>query len=360
MQKIFHGLKVVELASVLAGPAVGQFFAECGAHVIKVENKLKGGDVTRQWKLPGEQREVPVSAYYASLNHGKEVLMADLRDEADYNTVREHLGNADVVISNHLPSGAKKLGIDETTIRDFNPGMIFGQLLGYRKDQERPAYDAVLQAEMGFISMCGTEDGQPAKMPVALLDVVAAHQLKEGILAALWQRERTGKGAYVDVALDEAALSALVNQASNYLMAGHEPRRMGTRHPNIAPYGEVLTTADGIAFLLAVGTDEQFDRLLSALGLDQHLISGRFSANTKRLQYRNELANILLEKCAEIHSMDLFPKLDRGNIPYGQIRNLEEVFRLPAYHHLLIRQFEEIQRVSVPSVAFQIRSYETN
>ncbi len=360
MDKIFEGILVVELASVLAGPAVGQFFAECGARVIKVENKTRGGDVTRQWKLPCEQDDAPVSAYYASLNIGKEVVMADLKDPHEYQQVMQLVAQADIVISNHLPSKAAKLGIDIQTIRMANPRIIFGQMFGYRTQPERPAYDAVLQAEMGYISMCGTDDGRPAKMPVALLDVIAAHQLKEGILAALWRRERTGKGACVSVALDEAALTGLVNQASNYLMAGYQSQRMGTKHPNIAPYGEVLTTADGVAFLIAVGTNQQFRRLFDSLGLEDVCTFDHFSTNTKRISLRKELAKILQEKCEAIQSNDLFPILDNELIPYGKIRTLDEVFSNPAYNRLLIRQFESIEMIAVPSVAFRMEKLETH
>lgn len=360
MKQIFQGIKVVELASVLAGPAVGMFFAELGAQVVKIENKLKGGDVTRNWKLPIEQKDYSVSAYYASLNYGKRVIMADLKNPDEYQIVMELIKGADIVISNFLESTAIKLKVDFETVKHTNPTVIFGQIIGYRSNPQRPAFDAVLQAELGYISMNGTEDGQPAKMPVALVDVIAAHQLKEGILTALWQREKTGKGAYVDVALDEAAVSALVNQASNYLMNGHVARRMGTKHPNIAPYGEMVTTKEGKEVILAIGSDQQFERLFDSLKLYTKLDYSNFETNLQRLANRSELHQVLKHAISRLNADDLFQIFERLRIPFGVIRNIKEVFQQREYQNLVLTEFKQIERKCVSSVAFHIFTSETN
>jgi crotonobetainyl-CoA:carnitine CoA-transferase CaiB-like acyl-CoA transferase len=360
MKQIFQGLKVVELASVLAGPAVGMFFAELGAKVVKIENKLTGGDVTRNWKLPNEQKEYPVSAYYASLNYGKQVMMANLKDTEDYQKVVEFIKEADIVISNFLESTAIKLRVDLETIKRINPTVIFGQIIGYRSNPQRPAFDAVLQAELGYISMNGTEDGHPAKMPVALVDVIAAHQLKEGILTALWQREKTGKGAYVDVALDEAALTALVNQASNYLMNDHVAKRMGTKHPNIAPYGEMVITKDGEELILAIGSDQQFERLFNSLNLHNQLDYKNFERNLQRLANRSELHRVLKDAVSQFKAPELFTIFNKLQIPFGVIRNIKEVFQQREYQSLVLNESNEIDRKCVSSVAFHIFTSETN
>jgi crotonobetainyl-CoA:carnitine CoA-transferase CaiB-like acyl-CoA transferase len=360
MKEIFKEIKVVELASVLAGPAVGMFFAELGAQVVKIENKLTGGDMTRNWKLPNEQREYPISAYYASLNYGKEVLMANLKDVEDYRKVMLLIKEADIVLSNYLQSTANKLKVSYDIIRKINPKVIFGQIIGYHSTPGRPAFDAVLQAELGYISMNGTEDGQAAKMPVALVDVIAAHQLKEGILTALWHRERTGQGAYVEVALDESALSALVNQASNYLMTGHIAKRMGTKHPNIAPYGEIFKTLDGKEFILAIGADHQFKHLFENLNLNTSLEYQEFDTNSKRLKSRQLLEAELDEKISQMHSSQLFTIFDKHLIPFGVVRSIDEVMNMAEYQALVLKQSEEIDRKCVSSVAFHIFMNDAN
>ena len=261
-------IKVVELASVLAGPAVGMFFAELGAEVIKIENKTTGGDVTRSWKLPSEDPAAPASAYYASVNWGKTVWMCDLQHAEDRDRVLQAIDQADVVISNFRPDAAQKLGMSYPQLSARNPRLLFGQITGFGDDDPLPAFDVVLQAEAGFLYMSGHPGGAPAKMPVALIDLLAAHQLKEGLLLALLERSQTGKGSKVSVSLYHAALASLANQATNWLIAGKIPQRMGTLHPNIAPYGELFACKDGGQIVLAVGNDRQFQQLCKTLKLD--------------------------------------------------------------------------------------------
>ncbi|NND33963.1 MAG: CoA transferase, partial [Saprospiraceae bacterium] len=225
----FKGLKVIELASVLAGPAVGMFFAELGAEVIKVENKLTGGDITRKWKLPNEDPSGAYSGYYCCVNWGKKTVLKNLKDPGEQQSVVQLIQSADIVISNFKVSSAKRFGMDFESVRPINPTIIYAQLHAFGPEEERPAYDIVLQAEAGFLHMCGEKGGNPVKMPVALIDLIAAHQLKEAILIALIKRLRTGEGSYVETSLFESAIASLANQATNWLMAGHLPQRMGTK-----------------------------------------------------------------------------------------------------------------------------------
>ncbi|HRW98805.1 MAG TPA: CoA transferase, partial [Cyclobacteriaceae bacterium] len=180
-KELFTGLKVVELASVLAGPSVGQFFAELGAEVIKVENLHGGGDVTRTWKGNGEQTG-DVSAYFSSVNWGKKSLALDLSKKEGREIVQQLASKADLIIASYKPGDAEKLGVDYGTLSKLNRGLIYGQVTGYGPDNERVGYDAVIQAESGFMDLNGTPDSGPTKMPVALIDVLAAHHLKEGLL----------------------------------------------------------------------------------------------------------------------------------------------------------------------------------
>ncbi|MBX2930035.1 MAG: CoA transferase [Saprospiraceae bacterium] len=336
MQPILQGLKVVELASVLAGPAVGMFFAELGAQVIKVENKTAGGDVTRSWKLPAEDPATPYSAYYASVNWGKTVWMLDLNDSTDRAQVLEAIRAADIVISNFRPDSARKMGMDYDSLQPINPRLLFGHITGFGDDDPLPAFDVILQAEAGFLFMNGEPGGEPVKMPVALIDLLAAHQLKEGLLLALLQRERTGQGAYVSVSLLEAAVASLANQATNWLMAGQIPQRMGTMHPNIAPYGDVFYGADQKPVVLAVGNDRQFQALCKALGLETLSADERFSSNANRVRNRIALREALAPAFARFERGDLLQRLHAIGVPAAGIRNMQEVFELPLAQAMIL------------------------
>ena len=293
MESPAANLLVLETASVLAGPSVGMCFAELGARVVKLENTRSGGDVTRKWKLPEEDPASPVSAYFSSVNWGKEHLFTDLKDPKGRSAFDALVTRADVLITNHMAGDAEKLGLSRERLRTLNPKLVHGHIKGFVQQPDRPAFDVVLQAETGYLTMTGNGPDQLAKVPIALVDVLAAHQLKEGILLALWQRERTGRGAYVEVSLEEAALAGLINQASNVLMADHDPRPMGTLHPNIAPYGEMFRCADGGRIILAVGSDAQFHALCALLGLANTPVDPRFERNAARVQNRTELADLL-------------------------------------------------------------------
>jgi crotonobetainyl-CoA:carnitine CoA-transferase CaiB-like acyl-CoA transferase len=319
------GTKVIELASVLAGPAVGLFFAELGAEVIKIENKSTNGDVTRNWKLPSE-KAAGQSAYYSSVNWGKEVWMLDLKEESDRAKTYAAIKEADIVIANYRAASAVKLGIDYSSLKKINHSLIYGNITGYGEDSSRPAFDVVLQAESGFMYMNGQADGPPTKMPVALIDLLAAHQLKQGLLLALLHREKTGEGSYVSISLLEAAVASLANQATNWLMAGHIPQRIGSLHPNIAPYGECMRTKDAKDLVLAIGNDKQFEGLCEVLGVPDLAKDERYKINTERVRNRQDLTAALEEAFMKFEMQDLVDKAEAKNIPLGQIRNMKEVF----------------------------------
>ena len=313
----------MELASVLAGPAAGTFFAELGAEVIKVENKRTNGDVTRGWRVAGES-EKGTSAYYASVNYGKKILMADLSDEQDLAEISKLVDEADLIISNYLPRVARKFNLDYDSIKSQNPEVIFLDLKGY-ENEDRSAYDVVLQAETGWISMTGTNSDNPAKLPVALIDVLAGHQLKEAALLALLHRERTGKGSYTFCSLEASSLAALANQASNYLMAGKVAKPIGTAHPNIAPYGDWFETKDKVRFVLAIGSEKHFAHLVEVLDLANVLNDPRFKTNSMRVENRIKLNAILKGAISQFDFADLSEKLNKSGIPFGEIKKLDAV-----------------------------------
>ncbi len=353
----FKGLKVIELASVLAGPAVGMFFAELGAEVTKVENKTTGGDVTRRWRLPAETKDTAYSAYYCSINWNKKVLMVDLSDENERNSVLELIREADIVISNFKKASAVKLGMSYEQLRRLNPKLLYGQITAYGEDDPTPAFDVVLQAEAGFMYMNGEAEGEPVKMPVALIDLLAAHQLKEGLLLAYIRRLRTGEGGYVSASLLQSAIASLANQANNWLMAGHIPQRMGSQHPNIAPYGDVFRTKDGKTLILAVGTERQFKGLCQCLSVPELALDERFSQNSSRVQNRKELAVTLAPAFAKIEAEEVLSKLRTLGVPAGRIRNMQEVFEQPEIQQMLLTELMEDGAMStrVATVAFNLK-----
>lgn len=329
MSPALDGIKVVELAAVLAGPAVGMFLAELGATVVKVENKTTGGDMTRHWKLPSEDPALPYSAYFCSVNWGKQHLFLDLTDPKDRDVLDPLLAEADIVIANFKPGFAQRIGLDAPTLRQRYPRLIYAEINGFGPDDDRPAFDVVLQAEAGFLYMTGHPGQPPVKMPVALIDLLAAHQLKEGILLALYQRLQHGKGAEVRVSLYAAALASLANQASNWLMAGHIPQPMGTAHPNIAPYGDTFLMKDEQYVVLAVGTDKQFLDLLELLGLASSHPQLRFTTNDLRVRHRTELLALLSPALRQWEASDFLQACEQKGIPAAAIKNMKEVFSQP-------------------------------
>ncbi len=344
--EIFKDLVVIEWASVLAGPAVGMFFAEQGAQVTKVENRRTGGDVTRHWKMPMEAETASASAYYHSVNWGKRTLFLDLESAGDRDLFLGMVPTADILVCNVRESTSKRFGLDASTLRAANPRLIYAQLTAYGAEDPRPGFDAAIQAETGWISMTGSPDGPPAKLPVALMDLLAAHQMKEGILAALYRRERTGQGGVVRVSLFDAGVAALANQAANWLNLGVLPVPMGTLHPNIAPYGEIFTSADGRPLLLASGTDRHFTALCGVLEQPGLPADERFRTNALRLANRAALYAQLQAGFALRTADAWLEACRRLDIPLVPVRDLRQLFELPAADRLVLRQQEPDGQVS--------------
>lgn len=326
MNNDLKGLKVLELATILAGPSVGMFFAELGAYVTKIENPRTKGDVTRHWKQKSEASDVNYSAYFASVNWGKEHLFLDLSEYESLKKVKELAKESDLIISNFRPGQAERFGLDYDSIKAFNSNVVYGHISGFGEEDGRLAFDVVSQAESGYMFMNGQAAAEPTKMPVALMDILAAHQLKEGLLLALYNRERMGKGSYVSVSLLDAAVSSLVNQATNWLMNGHIPQRIGSLHPNIAPYGEMVTSSDGKQIVLAVGTQQQFASLCKVFHLDELIEDERFNSNQNRVVHRSELNELLIKKAGLYASNELMNLFLENAVPAGIIKNMKEVF----------------------------------
>jgi crotonobetainyl-CoA:carnitine CoA-transferase CaiB-like acyl-CoA transferase len=333
----FAGLLVLEFASVLAGPQVGQYFAELGARVIKIENLLTRGDVTRSWKLAAEPPETDISAYFSSSNWGKLSVGLDLRDEEVRQLVRQMVKAADVVIMSFKPGAAEKLGLDYPSLAALQPRLIYGHITGYGPNSPRPGYDAVVQAESGFMFMNGEPEGPPTKMPVALLDLMAAHQLKEGLLTALYLREKTGRGKLVEVSLLQAAIASLANQAAGFLVAGQAPQRLGSEHPSIVPYGTVFSTKDKEEIVLAVGDDRQFAALCEVLQAQELWEGGRYKTNADRVKNRESLREELAGWISRFETKELLWQLEKRQVPAGAVQGLAEVMQLPEAKEMLLQ-----------------------
>ncbi len=353
--KVFRDLMVVELASVLAGPAVGLFFAELGAKVIKIENTTTGGDVTRKWKLSSEDQNRAYSAYYCSVNWNKETHFKDLKNDVDLQFVYDLIRTADIVICNFKSSSAKRLGLDYDHLKRINSSIIYGQINAYEY-LDKPAFDVILQAETGFLSMSGEPNGPSVKIPVALIDVIAAHQLKEGILIALIQKMKYGKGSFVETSLEASAIASLVNQASNYLMEGHLPIKMGLEHPNIVPYGTIFYSKDDIAMVIGAGTDKQFDLLCECLNAKVLANDDRFKTNKNRVKNRILLNEILKEKFRNFSFDEIYGNLVDRNVPVGKVNNLQDVFNSRVGKEMVLEELMSDGNTSrrVKSISFKL------
>lgn len=355
MNEFWKDLVVVELASVLAGPAVGMFFAELGAQVIKVENKNTGGDVTRSWKLAVEDPEHPISSYFCAVNAFKEHIFLDLGASDDRLLLDRLLQRADILIMNFKYGDAEKFDLGYDHLKVAYPRLIVGNISGFRSAPQRTAYDVVIQAECGFMSMNGNEASGPVKMPVALMDLLAAHQLKEGILVALIRRYKNGTGAWVEVSLEEAALSSLANQASNYLMNGVVATRMGTCHPNIAPYGDMFVCKDGKLIVLAVGSHGQFQKMCSILGFPDLSKDIRLNSNELRVKNRKFLQTELGKLFKEQLRDDILERMVLQGIPCGAVRSMDEVLSTDLATEMTIEEvIDGVTTKRMASIAFRI------
>ncbi len=348
-------LKVLDLSTVLAGPSVGMFFAELGASVVKIEHPSIP-DVTRSWKLASEEKDSPVSAYFSSVNYRKTYLSLNLTNEKDHAQFLELVKEADILLTNFKWGDDRKLVLESKSILEINPRLIIGKISGFGDQSDRVAYDLILQAETGFMSMNGTKDSGPIKMPVALIDVLAGHQLKEGILLALMERQLTGKGREVSVSLFDAAVCSLANQASNYLMTGHVAQRIGSLHPNIAPYGELFKTKDGATLTFAIGSDNHYEKFVTELGFPELARDARFIHNQQRLENREILFSLLETLIYPLDSEQLLANLHLKHVPCAKVKALDEVFQAEEAKALVLS--EEIEGKAtkrVRTTAFKLK-----
>ena len=323
------GIKVVELARVLAGPWAGQTLADLGAEVIKVE--APSGDDTRAWGPPWVERDGDrTSAYFHSTNRGKSSVSADFRTEDGRDLVRDLVADADVLIENFKVGGLKKFGLDYESLSAINPKLIYCSITGFGQDgpyASRAGYDFVIQGMSGLMSVTGEPGGQPQKVGVAFTDIFTGLYSVIAIQAALHQRSATGRGQHIDMALFDTAVAVMANQGMNYLSSGVAPAMMGNAHPNIVPY-QVFDCADGW-IIIATGNDGQFQRLCGVLELGELAASAAYATNADRIENRDVLIATLMEATQRWSKGDLLAACEAANVPAGPINDMAEVFADP-------------------------------
>ena len=326
------GLRVIELARILAGPWAGQTLADLGAEVIKIESKT--GDDTRTWGPPfintGDETN---AAYYHSCNRGKQSVSLDFKDKNDLLKLKNLIASADILIENFKVGGLDKYGLDYKTLHNNYPSLIYCSITGFGQTgpyAKRAGYDFLMQGMSGLMSITGEPDGQPQKVGVAVTDIFTGLYAVIAVQAALRSRDTTGFGQHIDLSLLDVATATTANQAMNYLATGTPPNRRGNNHPNIVPYCAV-STFDGY-IILAVGNDEQFKNFNKIFDAEWYR-KDKFKTNPARLENRDELLYLIERKTINFSSADLLIECENFGVPAGPINTLEDVFNDPQILH---------------------------
>jgi crotonobetainyl-CoA:carnitine CoA-transferase CaiB-like acyl-CoA transferase len=324
------GLKVLELARVLAGPWAGQILADLGADVIKIESPA--GDGTRLWGPPWIEREQGdrEAAYYHAANRGKRSVVADFKNADDLRRVRELAAGADVVLENFKTGTLARFGLDFASLEALNPRLVYCSITGFGQTGPRASeagYDFVIQAMSGFMALTGEPGGQPMKMGISISDLTCGLYSVIGIQAALAMRERTGRGQHVDMALLDCSVGLLASQATHYLTTGENPPRMGNEHAQVSAYG-VFPVADG-EVVLAPANDGLFRKLLALLGREDLLGEEKFGSNEARLANRAELDAMIAAETRKWQLDELLADCAEDGIPAGRVNAIDAVFEDP-------------------------------
>lgn len=348
------GVRVIELARVLAGPWAGQILADLGADVIKVENPA-GGDETRGWGPPfitSKEGENLSAAYFHSCNRGKRSITVDFTSPEGQETVRALCRTADIVLENFKVGGLKKYGLDYETLSADNPRLVYCSITGFGQTgpyASQAGYDFIIQGMSGLMSVTGEPEREPQKVGLAVADVFTGLYSVIAIQAALAHAQKTGEGQQVDMALFDVQSAVMANQAMNYLATGNSPNRMGNAHPNISPY-EVVPTSDG-HMILAVGNDGQFARFCAIMGLDGLSADPRFLTNRSRLENRTELTTLIRAETQKRTRADLLEACAQNAVPAGPINRIGEMFDDPQIVSRQLRlDLDDAHGSTIPSV----------
>ncbi len=347
MPKPLAGVRVLELARILAGPWAGQALADLGADVVKVERKGVGDD-TRGWGPPFVEAADGGnlgSAYFHSANRGKRSIELDFEDAEGQRIVRKLAARSDILIENFKVGGLAKFGLDYQSLKAECPRLIYCSVTGFGQDgpyAKRAGYDLMAQGMGGVMDLTGAADGEPTRIGIPMSDIFTGVYSVVGILAALHEREKTGKGCYVDTALVDSTVGVLSNQALNYLVSGKVPKRIGNAHANIVPY-QVFPVADGHV-IVATGNSSQYVKLCNVLGAPELGSDPAYADNVGRLTHRAELVGKLSALTSGMKRDDLLAKLEAQGVPAGPINDVSQVFEDPQVIH-------RGMKLSLPSAA---------
>lgn len=339
MEAPLKGIRVLELARILAGPWIGQTLADLGADVIKVESPA--GDDTRTWGPPfvaGEGGGKLDAAYFHACNRGKRSVVLDFTTKEGQEAVRRLAAQSDVLLENFKVGGLAKYGLDYESLKKINPRLIYCSVTGFGQDgpyAHRAGYDYIVQGMSGIMDLTGEPDREPQKIGVAFADIFTGLYGVIAVQAALAQRERTGEGQQIDMALLDCMTGVLANQALNFLVSGKAPRRLGNAHPNIAPY-QVFPTSDG-HLIVAVGNDRQFVKFCALLNRPDLAADERYSTNALRVQNRDSLTPELAAETAKLERDVLLKLLEDAGVPGGPINTVADVFADPQIVHRQMR-----------------------
>ena len=320
------GIRVLDLTRVVAGPYCSMFLGDLGAEVVKVEQPGTGDD-TRGWGPPFSGGE---SAYYLCINRNKQSLTLDLKSQRAAALLRELVKVSDVLIENFRPGTMERLGLGEKQLREVNPRLIYASLTGFGASgpmSELPGYDLIVQAWGGLMSITGTPEGEPVKVGVAIIDLVAGLMLGKAITAALFAREKIGVGQRIDTSLLEAEVASLINVGSNYLIGGKIPTRWGNAHPNIVPY-QNFKTADGY-LVIGVASEVIWKRFCLAIGRSDFIEDARFANNSNRVENRAEMIALLSDIFLERNNETWFKLLTEAEVPCAPVQSVDQVFQAP-------------------------------
>lgn len=343
------GLKVVELARILAGPWAGQTLSDLGAEVIKIE--APQGDDTRQWGPPFVTRDDDTSAsYFHSCNRGKTSVVIDFRTAEGKQDLLNLVKEADILIENYKVGGLAKYGLDYETLSHVNPALIYCSITGFGQTgpyAHRAGYDYIIQGMSGFMSITGEPDGAPQRAGVAITDLFTGVYATTAILSALHMRAKTGQGQHIDMSLLDTAVSVMANQGMNYLTTGTPPARTGNYHPNLTPY-QVFECCDG-HIIIATGNDAQYRRLCQILDLKHMTEAPEYLKNADRVANREQMIDALMDKTRQWSKLDLLSACEREGVPAGPINNMQEVFDDPQIQHRGLQiDFDGIPSVRSP------------
>ena len=324
------GIRVLELARVLAGPWVGQTLSDLGADVIKIESP--NGDETRKWGPPfieGENGSLD-SAYFHSCNRGKRSMVLDFKSKKDLQILNKLILKSDVLIENFKVGGLKKYNLDYDAVSNLNPKLIYCSITGFGQSgpySQRLGYDFIIQGLSGIMDLTGDPDNEPQKMGVAFADIFTGLYGVIAIQSALRLREKNDRGQHLDLSLMDSMVSVLANQASNYFASGVSPKRLGNKHPNIVPY-QVFPVKDG-HLIIAVGNNEQFNRFCNVIDLDYLSSMDKYIDNNKRVKNRDELVEIIKSKTIQYNKKELKSLLEKNDVPVGSVNEVKDVFNDP-------------------------------